>query len=303
MGISQKSGMLQTKLGAVHYQVHSPSKSSSELAPVLAFHMSPRSTDEYAEAAPLISATGRLMVAIDELGYGRSSNPVRSCSIDEIADCGLAVADELGLKRFVAAGSLLGCLVSISLASRYPERVCGTVLTNLYHYRAKAEEASSSAESVGAEGTPIPDPWTLSADGEHLIDLWKRRSSWLDDELNTRAVSDELTYLLNRRRRYQQGIRIQDASAFDFEAAARAVRCPVLCLRGEGAASVLDKFGLDFSGQFDKGVEMLADADVALVSPGSINLINQDAEKWAAHVQAFLDAKVDNGGSADAARA
>ena len=274
------NGMARTSLGGVHYATSGGS--NTDLTPLFLFHMSPRSTDEFLEAMPLLSADGRLVVAIDEPGYGRSQSPCRSCSLDEIADCAIDVAAELGVEHFAAVGSLMGCFLSLSLAQRYPERVRALVLTNMYHYPPKPEAPQEEA--------PVDD-WSLDPEGEHLTALWKRRSGFLDPELNTRAVTDELIYRLNRRRRYAEGISIQDASAYDFEAAARAARCPALCIRGEGATALFDRIGLGMSEQFAKGVGMLSDAEVAVISPGSINLINQDASVWAEHVLRFVGAR------------
>ena len=114
------SGMVRTSLGGVHYVTNGGS--NTELSPLFLFHMSPRSTDEFLEAMPLLSADDRLVVAIDEPGYGRSESPCRSCSLDDIADCALDVAAELGVDTFAAVGSLLGCFLSLSLAQRHPER-------------------------------------------------------------------------------------------------------------------------------------------------------------------------------------
>lgn len=70
---------------------------------------------------------------MDALGYGASENPYRSCTMDDLADAALEVASSLLLLadeenessspcQFVTIGTLLGCFLCISLASRYPEQ-------------------------------------------------------------------------------------------------------------------------------------------------------------------------------------
>jgi pimeloyl-ACP methyl ester carboxylesterase len=273
--------------------------------------MSPRSVDEYKDAMPFLSSSSssssssnsdgpgnnRLVVAIDELGYGQSDNPNRSCTMDEIADCFLCVADSLGLKEFIVVGSLMGCYFALSLAARYPERVKAVILTNPYHYPSTTTKSESSQPSIEKttnedNGEPIPDSWQIQDDGSHLSNLWKKRSQWLDPELNTRVVLDELTYLTKRKERYAAGISIQDASSFDFEGAARQVQCPSLFILGAGAVAFFDSIGYEMTTQTVKATSYFQDVEVSpAIKPGSINLMNQDAEQWARIVATFLESK------------
>mmetsp|Transcript_7075 Transcript_7075/g.8186 ORF Transcript_7075/g.8186 Transcript_7075/m.8186 type:complete len:184 (+) Transcript_7075:52-603(+) len=118
-----KRGMVQTALGSIFYLLNDgkiPSAntdtSNSNIAgktPILCFHMSPRSSDEYLEVLPLLAAgtspigddgtttteqdaiSGRVVIAFDIPGYGASENPPRSCTIDEISDVILMAADSI----------------------------------------------------------------------------------------------------------------------------------------------------------------------------------------------------------------
>ena len=332
---SLERGLVQTNLGTVHYvacggadaALSSPSMlsgdGSGDLTPILAFHMSPRSSDEFREVMPLLSSSNgggyedsnkgggvgiggdgrrRLVVAIDELGYGRSDVPSRSCTIDEMADGAIAVADSLGIEKFIVVGSLVGNFFAVSLASRYPDRVSGAVLTNPYHWKMDAaaaaegeakeqEDGDVSGEGEDREKRGIHDPWEMKEDGAHIMDLWKKRSGWLDSHLNTRAVYDELTFLLNRKERFERGISIQDASSFNFERAAERTECPALLIKGAGATAFFDSIGYNMTGQFTRAVSCFPDAEVSDIEPGSICLINQDAALWARCVREFLDAK------------
>jgi pimeloyl-ACP methyl ester carboxylesterase len=130
-------GLVETPLGMIHYKYtgslaslllnEHDDKDDSCCLPILAFHMSPRSTDEYTEVMPLLSKNSdptaslalhvddhhrrltemkktkrsfrrRLVVAIDEPGYGDSDNPCRSCTLGEIADAYICVANHLGIQ-------------------------------------------------------------------------------------------------------------------------------------------------------------------------------------------------------------
>jgi len=68
--------------------------------PILCFHMSPRSSDEFREVLPLLASPnenddGRVVIAFDLPGYGSSDNPTRSCTVDDVADACLQAADSI----------------------------------------------------------------------------------------------------------------------------------------------------------------------------------------------------------------
>ena len=217
-----RRGLVPTSLGLIHYTATGGGDDDDDAkakngVPIVAFHMSPRSVDAYREVQDLSS--DRLFVAMDEPGYGQSDNPNKSCTLNEIADCYLKVMDDLGIDKCVTAGSLMGCYMALSLASRYPDRVVGVVCTNLYYFpkatREKAKLESSQSKDASSAGV-INDPWKLKEDGSHISKIWETRKSWGVD-LCTRATYDEFTYNLKRRQRYAKGISIQDGSAFDLK--------------------------------------------------------------------------------------
>jgi pimeloyl-ACP methyl ester carboxylesterase len=252
---------------------------------------------------PLLSSdSGRLVVAIDELGYGQSDNPVRSCTLEEIADGALCVADSLGIDKFVVVGSLMGCYFSLSLAARYHHRVCGVVCTNLYYFpkgkRDQARAVEKQRKERAAATAPICDSWELKDDGSHIAKLFEQRAKWLDPVMNTRAVSDELCYLIKRRERYARAVYIQDGAAFDLEGAAQQVTCPMLCVRGADATSFFDLIGFDMTGQFAEAMTCFErEPEVATIEKqSSINIINQNPEEWSAVVLDFLGRIDENSG-------
>jgi pimeloyl-ACP methyl ester carboxylesterase len=317
---SFRRGLVPTRLGLVHYTAvgggeRAGSTSSSAISksehlpamlPIVAFHMSPRSVDEYKEimnlsssSAQTSSSASRLFVAMDEFGYGASSNPTESCSLDEIADCFLEVMRFLNIEKCIVAGSLMGCYMALSLASRYPDRIAGVVCSNLYYFQTEAREkalkAAAAADTNTADSTPIPDSWALEEDGSHISKIWGTRSSWLTPELNTRVTLDNLTYLVKRKERYAQGISIQDGGAFALAETCANIHCPILCLNGAAAVQFFDKIGMDMTGQFQQTLEFFPSTnkpEVAILeasAPGSasINMLNQNAPAWWEQVASF----------------
>jgi pimeloyl-ACP methyl ester carboxylesterase len=267
--------------------VDSDTPTRNDKVPLLAFHMSPRSFDEFVDHN---LPPDQIIIAFDELGYGYSDNPLRSCSIDEIADNILYCADQLDIQEFAVVGSLMGCYFSLSLASRYKQRVKAVILTNLYHWPDRVREQTLKDNASRQEDSPISDPWILKEDGKHMLDLWNRRTGWLSADLNTRVLADELIYLLKRRSRFKNGIYIQDAPAFDLEAAIKEVEAPVLCIQGDGATEFFDANGYDMTNQFEIALSFFKTKPqiVKIGNPGSINLVNQNSYEWSQAVQSFL---------------
>ncbi|VEU36452.1 unnamed protein product [Pseudo-nitzschia multistriata] len=246
-------GMIQTALGAVFYLI-SDGRSATDTAanehrrpPVLCFHMSPRSSDEFSEVLPLLASGGagagssneggRAVIAFDIPGYGASENPPRSCTIDELSDACLQAADSI-LERgaalatsasddatttdqnqhqrghdYVAIGSLLGNYFCLSLAARHPGAIRAGILANPWF-----NPGARGMTASGGNGS-IPDSFVLEDDGSHLAGLHAKRSTWLDNELNLRVVRSEIEYLSNRRVRYAKGISIEGGNDYNFVAA------------------------------------------------------------------------------------
>jgi 3-oxoadipate enol-lactonase len=68
------------------------------------------------------------VVAPDLPGHGRGIRPWPRFSIEECADHIIALADSLGIGRFIACGYSMGSLVAQQLWRRHPDRVSGLVL-------------------------------------------------------------------------------------------------------------------------------------------------------------------------------
>lgn len=349
-----KRGMVQTALGSIFYllndgrtfDANSTATNIAEKPPILCFHMSPRSSDEYLEVLPLLASGasniednesnvelnehddigGRVVIAFDIPGYGASENPPRSCTIDEISDAFLAAADSIlsettsgeendsgsSSRSYVTVGSLMGNYFCVSLASRYPERIKAGILTNPWYNPAALDPSASSSDATNfadSSSNAIEDSFVLKDDGSHLVGLHSKRSRWLDPELNFRVVSSEINYLINRRKRYADGISIQGGNEYDFQAPVQKIaekrgdsnaeKCSnFLCIIGESCASTFDRIGLDGTKRFDEACKLLMGKNVdssefvrveKLVGEKStLNLVNQMPEEFAHICNRFL---------------
>jgi pimeloyl-ACP methyl ester carboxylesterase len=93
---------------------------------ILWCHGGPGSRVEPAAMAPAAVAAGFRIVGIDRPGYGWST-PLPERTIADWVPDGLAVADHLGLERFVAIGVSTGGAYALAMAAMAPERVIGVV--------------------------------------------------------------------------------------------------------------------------------------------------------------------------------
>lgn len=277
---------VKTGLGIIAYRIsqgRNPKKN-----PILCFHSDTRSSDEFLELLPLLANTGRRVVALDIPGFGWSENPRRSCTIDDIADALLQVADALLIEQFVCLGSVMGTLVSTSLASRYPNRVRGCIHVNLLYNPATMNGKSGNSSNGGVAVNT--DDLNYKDDGSHLLGIHVKRK-FLDPDLNLRCIQSDLTRIVNLRARLVDGVTMEDPTHYDLESAARKMRCPTLCVSGESALASLDARGLGGTQRFDTACRMLPHCEVnTLTGPRStIYMINQAPKEFNSLCAGFLE--------------
>lgn len=69
-------------------------------------------------------------VVPDLPGFGRSVDPPRTLSIEELADSLAAMMDELGIARAALLGNSLGTSIICGFAARHPERITAALLVS-----------------------------------------------------------------------------------------------------------------------------------------------------------------------------
>ncbi len=122
-----------------------------EGTPVLWCHGGPGSRLDPVHGEVEASSAGLLLVGIDRPGYGRST-PLPGRTIADWIPDAMAVADELGMDRFVAVGESTGGAYALALAALVPDRTLGVVaccsLTDMRRDEARATMSRPHCHAV-----------------------------------------------------------------------------------------------------------------------------------------------------------
>ena len=110
---------------SVGFADYGPAPGDDHIA-VLWCHGGPGSRLEPETLAPAAAAGGFRLIGIDRPGYGLST-PQPGRTIAGWVPDGLAVADHLGIDRFIVVGVSTGGAYSLALAANAPDRVIGVV--------------------------------------------------------------------------------------------------------------------------------------------------------------------------------
>jgi pimeloyl-ACP methyl ester carboxylesterase len=171
-----KRFLCDTTLG----QVHGVSAGSAPGAPLLLLHQTPRSVDEFAEVMPLL-ARERRVLALDTPGYGCSDRVPGRPTVADYAGAVVQALDALREERVIVVGHHTGAVIGVELAAAYPQRVERVVLSGPVYTDAAGR----------AELARFFRQWTISPDGEHLVEKWRKMHDWLPrPELVQRFVVD-----------------------------------------------------------------------------------------------------------------
>jgi pimeloyl-ACP methyl ester carboxylesterase len=100
-----------------------------EGVPVILLHGFPLSAAIWTPVRTAIEQAARLITP-DLRGFGGSGKPASGYAVDELAADVVALADALGLDRFVLGGHSMGGYVTLRVAALRPERLQGLILVD-----------------------------------------------------------------------------------------------------------------------------------------------------------------------------
>ncbi len=188
--------------------------------------------------------------APDLPGFGASERPASALDLAELADALVGWMDVVGLDRVAMMGHSLGCQVLTHVATRHPERISRAVLVGPT-LDPTARSAVRQAARLALDGLrePVSElPW-VAAD-----------------------------YFRCGPARMLQTLR--DALTADVEARLRAMRLPVLLVRGEGDPVAPQDW-------LEHAASLLTDASVTVL-PGAHAVTYSHPDELAAAITAFV---------------
>jgi pimeloyl-ACP methyl ester carboxylesterase len=250
-------------------QVHYASCGDPRAQTVLLLHQSPRSWAEYQKVLPLIGERFRA-VAMDTAGFGDSDDGGVPASIEQWARVAIELLDALGVARAHVVGHHTGGVIAVELASAFPKRVHGLVLSSTPYTDAAFRRAR-------AERPPI-DEVAMSTDGSHLAALWRNRQGFYPadrPELLEAFVLDALKVS----GRMEEGHRA--VAAYRMEDRIDRIGQPTLILRATD-----DPFAAPHAAELKAQIPQ---ARVVGIEGGMVPLPDQMPEAFAQVVLAFLE--------------
>ena len=108
-------------------------------------------------AAMALSPRFRVL-EVDHRGHGRGIRSARRFRLEDCADDLVALADVVGIERFVAAGYSMGGPIALFAARRHPDRVAGLALCATSARFTDEDAAPSSLVGVMAAGLRLTPP-------------------------------------------------------------------------------------------------------------------------------------------------
>ena len=155
--------------------------------PVLLLHGGTGVGDDWRHLFPEPPATLEL-ISPDLRGHGRSDNPGRSFTIEQIADDMLALIDELGIESLDAVGMSLGAKALLHVATKRPQALKRMVLISgaaWFPESARQLMASAAPETYGEAEREAMRKKHPGGD-DQILALWEQMHAFKDsyDDLN-----------------------------------------------------------------------------------------------------------------------
>ena len=130
--------------------------------PVICLHGLTRNSRDFENVSPWIAARQRRVLALDMRGRGHSDrDPAENYDIATYVADITALLAQLGIGRAIFVGTSMGGLITVELATLYPELVAGAVINDIGPQLSTVGLARI-AGYVG-QGKPLPD-WQAAAD-------------------------------------------------------------------------------------------------------------------------------------------
>ncbi|MCB2107112.1 MAG: alpha/beta hydrolase [Rhodobacteraceae bacterium] len=239
--------------------------------PLVLCAQAPMSSRQFSCVMMPLAARGIRAIGVDTPGFGMSDPPPFVPRIEDYAKAIPAALDGLNLNQAHILGHHTGALIATEVAVSVPERVMSLVMNGPLPL--SAEERAEFMKMVDN----FERPFTGKRDGSHLIDWWKRRSSFVhgdtDWNLMTRYVCEPLVGLGP----FWYGHHA--AFLYDHAASIARVTQPTL---------ILTNTGDQIYEQAQLTRKMRPDFAYAEIEGGGIDIVDERPDAWVAAVGEFV---------------
>lgn len=259
-------GYAEGPYGLVHY------RDVGEGRPLVMFHQSPMSSQQFTAVYPLFKAKGIRAIGVDTPGFGGSDVTPFVPKVEDWAKIFPAVLDHLKIDRADVLGHHTGATIATEVTLQYPDRVGKLVIHGALmvteEERAKRLERVRSGEARGHEYKP---------DGSHLsnrfIGVMKRYGPGADPKLITRFVTEEFSHPGPTWYGHHA------AYVYDHGAALQRVRVPMLLVNNTG----------DVVYELSKRLlSVRPDIAYAELQGGGVDIVDQQPQQWVDAISKFL---------------
>ena len=108
-------------------RVYSERSGTSGGPPVLLVHGLGTSKNLWADVTPMLEDSHLDVIAVDNLGHGRSDKPQHLCTLRHYARAVASVISTLGVSQTTVVGNSMGAQIGFALAAAFPDRVAGLI--------------------------------------------------------------------------------------------------------------------------------------------------------------------------------
>lgn len=264
MRITHRKGYADGPFGQLHYM------EAGSGQPLVLVHQSPDSMVQFEPVLKLLGDSGVHAIAVDIPGYGMSDTPDHPPTIAEYAQMIPAILDHFGLERASLLGHHTGALIVTEAALLYPQRVDKLVLNGPLPLT--DQERAYFKQMMSAEKT-----WAPRWDGSHFAEQWGFRFNAQPEWNDLAAFHTHFVHgLLAGDRVWYAHDAVMD---YHHEDAIPRIKHPCLVLANTGDA---------IYAQSQRTMEMRPDFAYAELAGGTIDIIDEQPEAWAAVVAGFM---------------
>lgn len=255
--------------GQVHFRVAEAAQPRH--LPLVLCHQSPSSLRQFDAVYPLLAAAGVTAIGVDYPGFGNSDVPDRVPTIEDFADSTVHVLDKLRVTRAHILGQHTGSMVAMEATLRHPRRFERLILNAPTPF--SAQERAQWLETLVARQRS----WVLREDGQHLQQMWDRRTRITPGWSNLPAMHRHVLQMLIAGDTLWYG---HNASLiYDQEARLPLIRHDCLVLNNTGDA---------LYGLCCKALELRPDFAHVVLEGGTHDIVDEQPQAWTDAVVNFL---------------